>query len=118
MSYAFMAHKLETQLKTAQYTIKVQSNELHKSQYEIARLLYIIDRLAEIEYISPGAEPYDELNKYSDMWDRYAIHKDDEHSGDCTREAHTCLRCFYEGYMSDAKEIMERGYDKWWNSED
>ena len=81
-------------------------------QYEMARLLYIFDHL-----IGFDKERLYNVIRYAKHWDEYEKYKDVEHHGSCVKEPAACSTCLYEEYMNDAKEVMEKGFEKWWEGD-
>ena len=50
------------------------------------------------------------VDAWVEKWDRTVFEwGSGDHSGDCTKQCHTCLRCLYEEYMAkvpDARRLL------------
>lgn len=90
------------------FTIDDMEKLANGTRYIIAGLLFSMENSkAEDEKIEVGLPLWANV---SDSLDREPW-KNARHSGDCTKEAHTCNRCVFEEYLKRADALLDVATD-------
>ena len=79
------------------------------TKFIVAGIIYGADnRENEEEKIEDGILHWSALAESVDKDERWS---DGRHSGDCTKEAHTCNRCLYTEYLNRAEYLLDMATD-------